>query len=141
MKRALFVLALLGCALLPMPASAAELNLHNGAIEFYNHSPFTVRVTIVHDLGARIQSGVLVPSHTWMAFNTCCYAAGSVYAIYAAVDGSSSFPRPLEGHVRPMLCNKNGIPFGYAKAHLVIYRDDHGVYQWYLNQLGGVQCP
>ncbi len=49
-----------------------------------------------------------------VAVNSCCYAAGSRYIIDGRLTDPSAQAHKTSFDVTPRLCNKDGIPYGYA---------------------------
>jgi len=120
------MLALLLCLFGPATTNAAEFNWHNGAIEILNDSDYSLDVQVSHAIGV-LYGWTRVAPHQWFAANNCCYVAGQTYTIYVRVlDPKSLFPSPLGGETTLALCNKNGIPFGYASVEFSIHYEPNG---------------
>ena len=113
MKRfSILVAALAAVLLFARPALA--VNLHNGAIVVHNNMSSEIHVKFEYKgmMGHFIQEFDIAPGKTAIT-DSCCFAAGSPYRIH--VFRSRPHPMDLTPFVfTPHLCNKNGIPYGYA---------------------------
>jgi hypothetical protein len=97
------------------PAPARALILNHGMIVITNRTTDTLSIYLEHtwSIGHFIDRAELPPGATWHS-QSCCYAAGSPYQLRIYRHA----PAPLGGNTdkqfSPHLCNRNGIPYGYA---------------------------
>ncbi|MDE2481250.1 MAG: hypothetical protein KGN02_03560 [bacterium] len=114
------VLALVAAA----PASAIVIN--NGLIVVHNTTKVPVIVKVLTHSGHEWEGHTVQPGHSFMS-ERCCYAAGSEYRIYVRHLGSGSSLQygGMDNNIyfRPELCNRNGIPYGFAEFKVT----DHNV--------------
>ena len=100
------------------------MNLHNGAIVIHNHTDDTIEVYLDPSFlkGAVVQEGRIAPGGTFIS-DRCCFAAGTSYRMRTL--RSARAPqggRLTDFSFTPHLCNRDGIPYGYAV--LVVYRNN-----------------
>jgi len=134
MKRfSILVAAFAAILLFARPALA--INLHNGAIVVQNKTNSELRVEFEHGVlkGLAITKVFSIYPHKTIIANSCCFAAGSPYVMHS----TRSVPMGGQGGqvelpsfvVTPHLCNKNGIPYGYAvivvDPNYTIHEVDH----------------
>lgn len=97
-------------------ASANPINLHNGLLLVYNHSSDVIDVRILTLNGDIWEEDRNVPPGAIFHTSGCCYAAGTQYRVYILDRGRSPFGLENPNHyVRPKLCSRNGIPYGFAE--------------------------
>ncbi len=129
------IAAALGIAVLfaaPKPADAIVIN--NGLIVVVNDTGKGIAgAQIWHWNTTRIDYvASLNPGQIWHA-NGCCAAAGSEYTldltvwVKPAIGGSEPVTRRAVYRFIPKLCNRNGIPYGFAK--LVVMPDGPNNYK------------
>lgn len=108
--RVLLTALVVGLLVTALPASA--LNFHNGMIVIVNT---TGRDLIAY---AEFISGHPIDRVNMgqgrVTVNSCCYAAGSRYIIDGRLTDPSAQAHKTSFDVTPRLCNKDGIPYGYA---------------------------
>ncbi len=128
MKRfSILVAALAAVLLFTRPALA--VNLHNGAIVVHNNTQDVIYVRFENGLfkghfiyGYRSLS--IAPGKALIT-DACCFAAGTPYVMHA----DRLAPEPVGGKLTsfvftPHLCNRNGIPYGYA---VIVVKDNNAV--------------
>lgn len=102
-------------AVIALPAWAA-INLHNGLILVHNFSKGPIRVDVRNFSGITFESVMVQPGSAF-AFQKCCYAAGTDYLVQVIrmepQPGAADKPHVT---VRPKLCNRNGIPYGFSEV-------------------------
>jgi hypothetical protein len=116
--RSSFVAGVLTVATLAVAALPAwAISLHNGLILVHNFSQAPIQVEVLTPFGhtwegpETVQPGYMFISHK------CCYAAGTQYRIYVRrLAGAAKEAEPaVNVYVTPKLCNRDGIPYGFAE--------------------------
>ncbi len=134
----LAVLALLALSTLP----ALAINLHNGYVAIKNNGPRPLIIEIQHNFtgsgGARIQPEVEIQPDTTFIANECCYAAGSVYIMYAHFKGYGNI---RQMNFIPRLCNVNAIPHGFAAFAIRQHKDEHSGRVYVVDSRVDTSCP
>ena len=109
---AVFAVAL-GVLIGPPPAQALILN--HGMIVVRNNTTSKLGITLEHtwSSGTNIDRADVDPGTTWHS-QSCCYAAGSPYRIRVFRNEPAALAGRYEMTFTPHLCNRNGVPYGYA---------------------------
>jgi len=122
----ILVAALAAVLLFARPALA--VNLHNGAIVVHNNSKSEIEVFFEHGwfTGHFIQQARIAPGKTFIT-DACCFAAGSPYRMRTY----RRAPAPMGGNLThfpftPHLCNRDGIPYGYA---VIVVNDNNTIHE------------
>jgi hypothetical protein len=104
-------------AVLAAPSSAIVLN--NGLIIVRNNTAVPVVVEMLTMSGHTWEGTTLAPGGTF-ATERCCYAAGTEYRLYVLHKGPASKYGGMDNNIyfRPKLCNRNGIPYGFAEFNV-----------------------
>lgn len=108
------LLALVGIIAMDSAPVSAQ-NIHNGYIAILNQSPHEMTVTTFKLLSNDTDEIIKIAPGKVGYLNKCCYAAGTTYRVDA------TYPPPHDKgnfgtshNITPGLCNKNGIPHGFA---------------------------
>ncbi len=125
LRSALVIVA--SCLLAAAPASAG-VNLHNGLIIVHNTTAVPVVVEMLTPSGHTWEGETVAPGHTFIT-HRCCYAAGTEYRLYVLHKGPGSHYGGMNNNIyfKPKLCNRNGIPYGFAEFKVT----DHNVNRTY----------
>ena len=120
MKRLPRVLLVLIAIIAIHSAPASAQNLHNGFIAIVNQSHHELTVITFKMLSNDTDEIIKIAPGKVGYLNKCCYAAGTRYRI------DTTYPPPHDKgnfgtshYITPGLCNKNGIPHGFAS---LVYR-------------------
>lgn len=107
---------------------ALAVNLHNGAIVVHNNTSDVIQVLFAHgwSTGRVMQKANLAPGKTLIT-DVCCFAAGSPYEVSTYRFAHA----PVGGHLpdlrfTPHLCNRDGIPYGYA---VIVVNDNNTIHE------------
>ncbi len=127
MKRfSMLIAAVVAMLLFARPALA--VNLHNGVIVVHNNTNNEIDVSFEHGwfTGHFMQRARIAPGKTFIT-DACCFAAGSPYRMRtyrrsAAPMGGNLTDFPFTPH----LCNRNGIPYGYA---VIVVNDNNTIHE------------
>lgn len=124
------VAAVVASVLLTTAASSAIV-LNNGLIIVRNDSgaPATVRLLTK---GGHIMESATLPAGQSFESVHCCYAAGTEYRIYVAHRTPQMGDDQSTMDFDPRICNRNGIPYGFARFLITgrnVLRVDFGCYE------------
>jgi len=114
-----FTIALIVAALATSVAPAPAIILNNGLIIVHNTTDVPVVVEMLTMSGHTWEGTTLQPGHTFMT-ERCCYAAGTEYRLYVLHKGPAGAYGGMDNNIyfRPALCNRNGIPYGFAEFRI-----------------------
>ncbi|HVA28690.1 MAG TPA: hypothetical protein VNF68_10940 [Candidatus Baltobacteraceae bacterium] len=120
--------ALAATAIVVVAAPASAIVLNNGLIIVHNSTDVPVVVKMLTPSGHEWEGTTLAPGHTF-ATQRCCYAAGSEYRLYVLHKGPGTKYGGMDNNIyfKPALCNRNGIPYGFAEFNVT----DHNVNRTY----------
>ena len=118
-KRSLALLGALSMAMiLAVPQPAQALVVNNGMIVVHNDTGYHVSFLLDFVRGHTIVHVRDLPPGSTYRTQACCFAAGTEYSFDA-------YARPkleLFKKIRPHLCNRNGIPYGYEELRITMER-------------------
>lgn len=109
-------IALVAGALAALTAPSSAIVLNNGLIVVRNTTDVPVVVKMLTMSGHTWEGTTLEPGHTFTT-ERCCYAAGTEYRLYVLHKGPAATHGGMNNNTyfRPTLCNRNGIPYGFAE--------------------------
>lgn len=122
------IVALTTAAIAALAAPSSAIVLNNGLIIVHNKTDVPVIVEMLTPSGHTWEGTTLAPGASF-ATDRCCYAAGTEYRLYVLHKGPGSKYGGMNNNIyfRPRLCNRNGIPYGFAEFNVT----DHNVNRTY----------
>jgi hypothetical protein len=127
-------IALTAAALAILVAPSSAIVLNNGLIVVHNNTKVPAKVEMLTMFGATWEGTTVAPGLTFTT-ERCCYAAGTKYRVYVhRLERIDADDRGYAGstYFEPALCNRNGIPYGFAEFYIAadgVHRTSLACYQ------------
>jgi hypothetical protein len=113
MRRFLLLAALLVAFGATASADSSSIVISSGVIVVHNWTPKTIYITIMGVWGKPRVDKFPINGYESRYFDSgCCWVAGTSYPMWALRPEHT--PATLTGSFVPHLCNRDGIPYGYA---------------------------